>query len=143
MASGSRHLARRCAVQALYQWDVTSQDPVEIEPNFISDQSLSGVDVDYFQHLLREIPRHHAEIDTSIASHLDRTLESVDPVERAILRLGAFELMFHPEIPVRVVLNEAIELTQLFGAEQGYKFINGVLDKLATASRTEQGGEGG
>ena len=143
MASGSRHLARRCAVQALYQWDVTAQDPTEIEPNFISDQSLSGVDVDYFQHLLREIPRHRVDVDASVASHLDRKFEHVDPVERAILRLGAFELLFHPEIPVRVVLNEAIELTQLFGAEQGYKFINGVLDKLATTSRAEQGGGGG
>ena len=81
------------------------------------------------------MPGSLASLDASLSPHLDRSLESVDPVERAILRIGAFELARHPEIPYRVVINEAIELAKVFGGEQGHKYVNGVLDKAAKQLR--------
>ncbi len=135
MADGSRHLARRSAVQALYQWDLTGQDPHDIEGLLVLDHSFTGVDMEYFRHLLRSVPQHHQELDARLTPYVDRDLARVDPVERAILRIGAWELEFEPTIPVKVVIDEAIELTKIFGAEHGYRFVNGVLDKLAAELR--------
>lgn len=135
---GSRHKARRTAVQALYQWQLTQQAPAEIEKHFLADDSLKDVDVEYFHHLVREIPVHLTALDGHLAPHIDRGIGEIDPVERAILRLGAFELEFHPEIPYRVVLNEAVELAKTFGAEQGHKYVNAVLDRVAAALRSQE-----
>jgi transcription antitermination protein NusB len=137
-SKGSRHKARRSAVQALYQWQVTKQAPGEIDRQFMAEQPMDGVDISYFHHLVREVPSHQDALDARLAPHLDRALAEVDPVERAILRIGAFELEFHPEIPYRVVLNEAVELAKTFGAEHGHKYVNAVLDRLATALRTAE-----
>jgi N utilization substance protein B len=131
MSGGSRNRARQAAVQALYQWQLTQQPPGEIESHFINDHELEGVDLEYFHRLVREVPLHLHELDDHLIPHLDRDIEEVDPVERAILRIGAFELEFHPEIPYKVVLNEAVELAKTFGAEHGHKYINAVLDKVA------------
>jgi len=135
---GGRHKARRSAVQALYQWQLTRQAPADIERDFLADDSLKDIDLDYFQHLVREIPAHIPELDNLLAPHIDRGIAQIDPVERAILRLGAFELEFHPEIPYRVVLNEAVELAKTFGAEQGHKYVNAVLDRVALDLRAEE-----
>lgn len=135
MADGSRHLARKTAVQALYQWDLTEQDPHRIEEHFINDHDFSGVDMAYFHHLITNVPLYHQEIDSRLAPYIDREMERIDPVERAILRIGAYELEFEPTIPVRVVIDEAVELCKMFGAEHGFRFINGVLDKVATELR--------
>jgi transcription antitermination protein NusB len=135
---GGRHKARRSAVQALYQWQLTRQPPAEIERDFLADPSLKDADLDYFHHLVREIPAHVPELDEQLAPHIDRGIAEIDPVERAILRLGAFELGFHPEIPYRVVLNEAIELAKTFGAEQGHKYVNAVLDRVALVLRAQE-----
>lgn len=135
---GSRHKARRSAVQALYQWQLTQQLPSEIESHFLADDSLKDIDLEYFHHLVREIPAHLRELDDHLAPHVDRGIGEIDPVERAILRLGAFELEFHPEIPYRVVLNEAVELAKTFGAEQGHKYVNAVLDRVALALRAQE-----
>jgi N utilization substance protein B len=129
--SGGRHRAREAAVQALYQWQLTEQAPEKIENHFVLDHVMEGVDVEYFHHLVREIPLHRHELDDHLVPHLDRDLDEVDPVERAILRLGAFEFEFHPEIPYKVVLNEAVELAKTFGAEHGHKYVNAILDKVA------------
>lgn len=137
---GSRHKARRSAVQALYQWQLTQQRPNEIEAHFLSDDTLEQVDLEYFHHLVREIPAHLAALDEQLAPHVDRGIAEIDPVERAILRLGAFELEFHPEIPYRVVLNEAIELAKTFGAEHGHKYVNAVLDRVALKVRAHEVG---
>lgn len=139
-SKGSRHKARRSAVQALYQWQVTKQAPGEIERQFLNEESMDGVDVDYFHHLVREVPTRQSELDEHLAPHLDRTLAEVDPVERAILRIGAFELEHHPEIPYRVVLNEAVELAKVFGGEHGHRYVNAVLDRLALALRAQEVG---
>ena len=137
---GSRHRARRSAIQALYQWQLTRQPPHEIESHFLADDTLEACDLDYFRHLLREIPARLAELDGHLTPHADREIAEIDPVERAILRLGAFELECHPEIPYRVVLNEAVELAKTFGAEHGHKYVNAVLDRLAFRLRPQETG---
>lgn len=135
MVKGSRHKARRAAVQALYQWHLTQQRPGDIEDHFILDHEMNGVDVDYFHHLVREIPLHIHALDDHIAPHLDRKLGDVDPVELACLRIGTYEFEFHPEIPYKVILNEAVELAKTFGAEHGHKYVNAILDKVAAGLR--------
>ena len=133
--SRKRSKARHYAVQALYQWQMTGQDIADIDRQFLSEQDLNSFEVPFFRDLLRGVPTHLTELDEHLASCLDRAIESVDPVERAILRLGAFELLHHPEIPYRVAINEAVELAKMFGAEQGHRYVNGVLDKLARSIR--------
>ncbi len=136
--SRARSLARHKAVQALYQWQVSRQDANSIDVQFHEDQDLRKVDVAYFQELLHQIPKHLDELDAGIAPLLDRGLSEVDPVERVILRIGAYELQFRPDIPYRVVINEAIEMAKTFGGEQGHKYVNSVLDKLARKVRVTE-----
>ena len=138
MVKGSRHKARRAAVQALYQWHLTQQAPGEIENHFILDHEMDDIDVDYFHHLVREIPLHIHELDDHITPHLDRRLNDVDPVELACLRIGTYEFEFHPEIPYKVILNEAVELAKTFGAEHGHKYVNAILDKVAEGLRASE-----
>ncbi len=135
MKPKARHRARRSAVQALYQWDLTEQDPAEIERHFVHEHDMSATDSGYFHQLIRNVPLYHQEIDANLAACLDRPVASVDPVERAILRLGAYELEYEREVPFRVIIDEAVELARTFGAEHGYKFVNGVLDRLAATLR--------
>jgi N utilization substance protein B len=138
MVKGSRHKARRAAVQALYQWQLTGQAPGDIERHFILGHEMDGVDMEYFHLLVCEIPLHKGELDDHLAPHLDRKLTEVDPVELACLRLGAYEFEFHPEIPYRVVLNEAVELAKTFGAEDGHKYVNAILDRVAHKLRPHE-----
>jgi N utilization substance protein B len=135
MAEGSRHLARKTAVQALYQWDLTEQRPEDIEKHFINDHDFNGVNMEYFRRLVENVPLYHQEVDSRLAPYLDRDISRVDPVERAILRIGAYELEYEQTIPVNVVIDEAIELCKMFGAEHGFRFVNGVLDKVAAELR--------
>lgn len=132
---GKRVWARRCAVQALYQWQLTGEDLTLVETRFLADQDLSKADLGYFRELVQQIPARVAEIDAVLAPFLDRPMPQVDPVERAILRIGGYELMQRPDIACRIVINEAVELAKMFGAEQGHRFVNGVLDKVARAVR--------
>lgn len=138
---GSRHKARRAAVQALYQWDLTEQDPDQIESHFINEHNLTGADFEYFNGLVRQVPLYHQELDSNIIPCLDREMENVDPVEKAILRIAAYELEYQKNIPYRAVLDEAIKLSKAFGSDQGYKFVNGVLDKLVPVLRPEESAE--
>ena len=133
--SRKRSQARHHAVQAIYQWQMTGQDIRDIHDQFISENDPSEFEITYFEGLLRGVPTHLGELDGELAPCLDRSIESVDPVERAILRLGAFELMHRLDVPYRVVINEAVELAKVFGAEQGHRYVNGVLDKLARKVR--------
>jgi len=135
----ARVRARRSAVQALYQWEMTHDPVTEVVAEFISDRSeLKKADVEYFTAMLEGATGRVAEIDTGLAPFLGRPLHELDPVERAILRLSMYELLFHTEIPWRVVVNESVELAKMFGAEQSYKFINGVLDKAARRLRSAE-----
>ena len=127
----ARHRARESAVQALYQWEMADENLTEIELQFLLHNSSKKIDQAYFRELLHEIPSRLTEIEESMRPYLTRPLEELDPVELSVLRLSIYELLYHPEIPYRVVINEALELTKRFGSSDGYKFINGVLDKFA------------
>ncbi len=137
MAKSGRHLARRCAVQALYQWRMTGQAPSEIRENFIANENLTGKHRDYFLLLINCIPDCIEKIDDLIKVRLDREPDRVDLIEQAILRLGTYELVYAPDIPTHVVLDEAVELAKVFCSEHGYKYVNGVLDKIARDVRGE------
>jgi N utilization substance protein B len=118
-------------MQALYQWQMTGQDLAVVDGQFLAEQDMERVDVRYFQELLHQVPVRMSAIQDSLTPFLDRPLEQVDPVERAILWIAGYEFIHRPEIPSRVIINEAVELAKTFGAEQGHRFINGVLDKAA------------
>jgi N utilization substance protein B len=133
--SKKRSQSRRHALQALYQWQMAGQDLTDISNQFLEEQDINKFEIPYFQDLLHGVPTHLSELDALLKPALDRAIESVDPVERAVLRLGAYELSYHLEIPYRVVINEAVELAKVFGAEQGHKFVNGVLDRVAKQVR--------
>ncbi|MGD9171118.1 MAG: transcription antitermination factor NusB [Candidatus Thiodiazotropha sp.] len=134
--SEKRSQARKHAVQAIYQWQIAGQDIADIINQFLEEQDLNSFEIPYFQDLVKGVPNHLTELDELLKPMLDRAIESVDPVERAILRLGAYELSHKPEVPYRVVINEAVELAKVFGAEQGHKFVNGVLDQVAKKVRS-------
>lgn len=138
--SRARHAARRLAVQSLYQWQLTGDHPKDILAQFKEERPLGDADMDYFRELLLGVPEHLQTIDAAIAPYLDRPLDRVDPVERAILRLAGYEMMQRLDVPYRVVINEAVDLAKVFGAEQGHRFINGVLDKAVRQLRTAETG---
>ena len=122
-------------MQALYQWQVTGQSSDEIESSFIQDENLADRHLDYFQELINCVPRHVSEIDRLLSCFLDRELERVDLIEHAIMRVGAYELKYEADTPVNVIIDEAIGLARVFASEQGYKYVNGVLDKVAKEVR--------
>lgn len=134
--SKKRSRARRLATQALYQWQVTGDEVGGIVTHFLADNQDLAFETDYFRNLVSGVPAQLDKLDQALSPLLDRPVEEVDLVERAILRLGAFELMMQPDIPYRVVINEAVELAKTFGADMGHKYINGVLDKLAKRVRS-------
>jgi len=131
MTQSRRHLARRAAVQAIYQWDVTQGAADDIESNFIPSNAAERMDVEYFQQLIAAIPANIETIDDALAVGLDRPLDEIDPVERAVLRVAVWELNSDQTVPWRVVIDEAIKLAQLFGSENSFRFVNGVLDRVA------------
>lgn len=131
----ARSKARKFLMQALYQWDMSQNNLSAIETNTLNSMDLKRTDVPYFSKALHEIPAHLEEIDGKISPHLDRTLKEMSPIELAILRIGVYELIYRPDIPFKVVINEAIELAKTFGAEDGHKYVNGVLDKIAPTIR--------
>lgn len=133
--SQARTMARRCAVQALYQWQVTGQNVDEIYQQFLVERNMSKVNVEMFKELLAGVTKELDALDKKIQPYLDRDISDVDPVERAVLRLGTYELMYKLDVPYRVVINEALEAVKTFGAEQGHRFVNGVLDKVAQELR--------
>lgn len=136
--SKGRSKSRKCAVQALYQWQMTGQDVERIDEHYVLEHNMDEVDVEYFQELLHQIPLHLHQLDDHIIPLLDRQLRDVDPVERAILRIGAYELEFRRDIPFKVVINEAVELAKTFGAEHGHKYVNSILDGVARKLRAEE-----
>ena len=131
----ARRLARKKAVQALYQWDLSGADVPVIIEQFAQYQDMEKVDNDYFQQLVRSVPREIDTLDVAIGEHAGRNIADLDPIERNVLRLCCYELSHCPEIPYKVIINEAIELTKIYGAEQGHKFVNGVIDKIARQLR--------
>jgi len=135
--SGSRSEARRRALQALYQWELGGESAAAIEREFFANEErdMQRADAGYFHTLVYGVIDRAEELDAALTPALDRSLAGLDPVERMVLRIGVYELSHCPDVPVRVVINEAIELAKVFGAEQGHKYINGVLDRLAKQLR--------
>ena len=130
MSQRKRHQARRLALQALYQWQVTGDDIGDISAQFVAENDSDKYDIDYFRDLFQGVPTHLDELDGELQPLIDRDIERVDLVERAALRLGVYELLHHPEVPFRVVINESVELAKVFGADKGHRYVNGVLDKV-------------
>jgi N utilization substance protein B len=132
-----RRLARRLALQALYQWHLTSVSPQTIETEFLAnpDTSFNKVDMPYFLGLVRHIPPQIGTLDAQIRPILDRPIEDLNAVELTILRIGLYEMVHHLDIPYRVIIDEALRLTKTFGTSEGFKYVNAILDKVARKLR--------
>jgi len=133
--SKARSMARKRAAQALYTWEMSNNDLSDIEQQFLIEQDMKNVDLKYFRELLHKVPAHTDVIDEHITSFLDRPMKEVDPVELAIMRLGVYELKYRPDVPYKVIINESVELAKIFGAEDGFKYVNSILDGVAKKLR--------
>ena len=135
---GPRKRARRRALQAIYQWQITDQDATEILHQFREMQDLSQVDEAYFERLLRSVIKHKERLIDALEPFLDRPMDQVDVMERVVLMIGAWELLDCPDLPYRVVLDESVDLARRFGSEQGHSYVNAVLDKAARKWRADE-----
>ena len=127
--------ARKLAVQALYQWLMSGSELYEIEAQFRVANNMEKVDTEYFCRLLHGVPMQLKTLEEALIPFLDRPIESLNPIELTVLRIGAFELFNCPEIPYRVVLDESISLAKEFGSQDGHRYVNGVLNNLAKQTR--------
>lgn len=134
LSFAQRRKARRLIMQALYQWQLANTEPLEIEVQF-REENTGKIDWDYFKEVFIEIPKQVDQLDAHLSPLLDRALTALDPVERALLYLGTFELAYRIDVPYKVVINESVELAKVFGATDSHKYVNGVLDKLASILR--------
>ncbi|SHE36242.1 NusB antitermination factor [Modicisalibacter ilicicola DSM 19980] len=150
-AGEARHAARELAVQGLYQWQFNGKPAATLEAEFrtqVADEDLEDhenwskvmeiADLALFHELLHNVIRDRVDLDAAIEPLLDRRIIDLDPIELAILRLGTYELASRPEVPYRVVINEGVELARSFGATDGHKYVNGILDKLAARLRNAE-----
>lgn len=131
-----RRKARHYALQALYQWQISRNTLSDIEAQFRSEFDFENTDLEYFQELLHEVPKHVGELEQAFEPLLDRAVKDLTPIELTVLRIGTYELAHRIDVPYKVVINEAVSLTKKFGATDGYKYINGVMDKLAQQLRS-------
>jgi N utilization substance protein B len=137
--AATRRMARHYAMQALYQWHMAGSSINAIEAEFRTDNDMSKVDLEYFHELIHGVPRHVSELEEMFAPYLvERSLDELDAITRALLRLAAYEFQFRVDVPYKVVINEAVSLAKKFGAEDSHKFINGVLDKTAAVARAPE-----
>jgi N utilization substance protein B len=133
-----RSRARRRALQAIYAWQMSGGNAQQVIAQFAHEQAHEIADLEYFEDLVRGVLKHQADIDEALSGFLDRGVEEVDPIERAALRIASYELRHRPDIPYRVVINEAIDTTKRFGSEHGHTYVNGVLDHAAAAWRAPE-----
>lgn len=134
----SRRRSRELAIQALYQWQLAHDSAETLEKQLRDSPGFAKCDEGHFVSLLHGVIEHEPELEREFAALLDRPTAQLSPVEHAIILLGAFELRHHPEIPYKVVVNEAVELAKSFGGTDGFKYVNGVLDKLAAKVRASE-----
>lgn len=134
----ARSRSRRRALQAVYAWQMTNSPITKVIEQFQNEQDMEIADLEYFEDLVRGVAQYHDELDIKLEKFLDRTLVQVDPIERAVLLIAAYELCYRPDVPYRVVINEAIETSKRFGADQGHTYVNGVLDKAAADWRATE-----
>ncbi len=136
-----RKHARDKALQALYQWQLSGEDLDWIRDHYIEEQGVASGDEEYFLELLYQIPPQADTLDARYRKYVTNFEDHLDPIETNILRIATYELEQHPEIPYKVVINEAINLAKTYGADDSHKFVNGVLDPLCLELRkTETGG---
>ena len=137
-----RTRARRRALQAVYAWQMSGAQARDIVTQFAHEQAREIADLPYFQELVHGVDTHCAALDAALAPFLDRTMEEVDPIERAALRIAAYELQHRIDVPYRVVLNEAVESVKRLGSEHGHTYVNGVLDRAAAEWRPGEAAQG-
>ena len=133
-----RSRARRRALQAVYKWQMSGGTAQQVIAEFAHEQAHEVADLEYFEDLVRGVLKHREDIDSALAAYVDREIGQVDQVERAALRIAAYELRNRPDIPYRVVINEAIDSTKRFGSEHGHTYVNGVLDRAAGEWRPDE-----
>jgi N utilization substance protein B len=133
-----RTKARHLALQALYQIELNPTDIADINNHFLSEQRFKKIDMDLYNEIVRGVINNIEYIDEALIPLLDRSILMINPIEKNIMRIGIFELQNSKNIPYQVVLDEAIELAKLFGAEASHKFVNGVLDKVAQIARKDE-----
>jgi N utilization substance protein B len=127
----ARSRARRRALQAIYAWQLSNTAIEKVIEQFRNEQDMEVADLEYFEDLVRGVEANLGALDEALVVFLDRDIAHVDPIERAVLRIAAYELRYRPDVPYRVVINEAIETTKRFGSEHGHTYVNGVLDHAA------------
>ncbi len=130
-----RRKARHYALQALYQWEMAKQPLHEIQAQFLTDYDMKHVDTEYFGEMLQEIPANLNELQSEFEPLLDRKLTDLDPIELSLLRMGVWELKHRVDVPYKVVINECVNLAKRFGATDGHRYINSLLDKVAANTR--------
>jgi len=130
-----RKHARDKAMQALYQWQLSAEDLDWIRDHYLQEQGVSSGDEEYFLELLYQVPPRAEALDQTYRKYVTNFEDHLDPIEISILRIATYELENHPEIPYKVVINEAINLAKTYGADDSHKFVNGVLDPLCQALR--------
>ena len=133
-----RSRARRRALQALYAWQIAGGTADQVIAQFAHEQAHEIADLVYIEDLIRGVLKQRADIDGALAGFLDRGVEEVDAIERAALRIATYELRHRPDVPYRVVINEAIDTTKRFGSEHGHTYVNGVLDHAAAQWRAAE-----
>ena len=130
-----RKHARGKVLQALYQWQISAEDLDWIKQHYIEEQGVSAGDEAYFLELLYQIPAQVKQLDETYRKFITNSEDRIDPIECNILRIATYEFIHHPEIPYKVVINEAVNLARTYGADEGHKFVNGVLDPLSRQIR--------
>jgi len=131
----ARGKSRRLAMQAIYQWQMTGDSITDIKQQFFDDNNMSKLDPDFFSEMVSGVASSISELDPLLEKNMARSVESVDPIERATLRLATYEFINRFDVPYRVVLNEAVSITKEFCAENSHAFVNAVLDKVAKEIR--------
>lgn len=130
-----RTRARRRALQAVYAWQMAGGEPGEVIAQFAHEQAHERADLEYFEDLVRGVVARRAALDAALAPFLDRDIGEVDQIERAMLRIAAYELLHRIDVPYRVVIDEALRAVKRFGSEHGHTYVNGVLDRAAAQWR--------
>jgi transcription antitermination protein NusB len=136
--TATRSVARKLALQALYRWQLNDSPWQDLVLEFGDAEDMPKADREYFRELVEGVWRGRESLDTQLSAWLDRKPELLDPIEHAVLLIGLFELTSKPEVPYRVAINEAVSLSKRFGATDGYKFVNAVLDRAAKEVRPHE-----
>jgi N utilization substance protein B len=137
-AGRARSVSRKLAMQALYQWQLTGQAAAELHNQYATEEGFGDADAEYFRELIDGVTEAAVALDAELGALIDRPVVQLDPVEHAVLLIGLYELGQRPDVPFRVVINEGVELAKRFGATEGHKFVNAVLDRASRAHRAAE-----